>query len=257
MRLRREARTAAAVSHPNLASIYGIETWQGMPMLILEMLEGGTLAQKIERGRLSQAAAIELGIAIAEGLAQLHAADILHRDLKPSNIGYTRDGVPKLMDFGIARVMYDLRRDGRIEPVGGGAGDASGALPPTSIWNETATSLDLSRQLAGTLSYLSPEALNGQRADASFDLWSLAIVLYECLLGSKVFGTGDVRQIMTRIRLGRVPDFAQVCPQYDQALGAFFRSALHKNAARRPATALEVKQMLIELRGRIGQARRD
>ena len=254
MRLRREARTAAAVSHPNLASIYGIETWQGTPMLILEMLEGGTLAQKIERERLSQAAAVDLGIAIAEGLAQLHAADILHRDLKPSNIGYTRDGVPKLMDFGIARVMYDLRRDGRIEPVGG-AGDASGALPPTSIWNETATSLDLSRQLAGTLSYLSPEALNGQRADASFDLWSLAIVLYECLLGSKVFGAGDVRQIMTRIRLGRVPDFAQVCPQYDQALGAFFRSALHKNAARRPTTALEVKQMLVDLRGRIGHAR--
>jgi hypothetical protein len=251
MRLRREARTAAAVSHPNLASIYGIETWQGMPMLILEMLEGGTLAQKIERERLSQGAAIELGIAIAEGLAQLHAADILHRDLKPSNIGYTRDGVPKLMDFGIARVMYDLRRDGRIEPVGG-ADDATGVLPPTSIWNETATSLDLSRQLAGTLSYLSPEALNGQRADASFDLWSLAIVLYECLLGSKVFGTGDVRQIMTRIRLGRVPDFALVCPQYDQALGVFFRSALHKNATRRPTTALEVKQMLIELRGRIG-----
>jgi hypothetical protein len=250
MRLRREARTAAAVSHPNLASIYGIETWQGTPMLIFEMLEGGTLARRLEQEKLSQAAAVDLGIAMAEALAQLHAADILHRDIKPSNIGYTRDGVPKLMDFGIARVMFDLRRDDRIE-TGAGTGDDASLLPPTSIWNQTATSLDLSRQLAGTLSYLSPEALNGQRADASFDLWSLAIVLYECLLGRKVFGAGDVRQIMTRIRLGRVPDFGQVCPGYDPALGDFFRSALHKNASRRPGTAQELRQMLVGVRALI------
>ncbi|MBV8202153.1 MAG: protein kinase [Acidobacteria bacterium] len=252
MRLRREARTAAAVSHPHLASIYGIETWQGVPMLILELLEGGTLAQRIERERLSQAAAVDLGIAMAEGLAQLHFADILHRDIKPSNIGFTRDGVPKLMDFGIARVMFDLRRDGTIES-GGSTDDGVALLPPTSIWNQTATSLDLSRQMAGTLSYLSPEALNGQRADASFDLWSLAIVLYEGLLGRKVFGTGDVRQIMNRIRLGRVPDFAQVCPEYDPALADFFRTALHKSLARRPGTALEVKQMLVEVRSRLAR----
>jgi len=250
MRLRREARTAAAVSHPHLASIYGIETWQGIPMLILELLEGGTLAQRIERERLSQAVAVDLGIAMAEGLAQLHSADILHRDIKPSNIGFTRDGVPKLMDFGIARVMFDLRRDRTVES-GGSTDDDAALLPPTSIWNQTVTSLDLSRQLAGTLSYLSPEALNGQRADASFDLWSLAIVLYEGLLGRKVFGTGDVRQIMTRIRLGRVPDFAQVCPEYDPVLGDFFRTALHKSLSRRPGTALEVKQMLVEVRSRL------
>lgn len=251
MRLRREARTAATVSHPHLASIYGIETWQGVPMLILELMEGGTLAQKIERGRLPETAAVDLGIAVAGGLARLHAADILHRDIKPSNIGFTREGVPKLMDFGIARVMFDLRRDGTIE-TGGSTDDAAGLLPPpTSIWNQTATSLDLSRQLAGTLSYLSPEALNGQRADASFDLWSLAIVLFECLLGRKVFGTGDVRQITTRIRLGRVPDFAQVCPEYDPALGAFFRAVLHKSPSRRPGTALEIQRMLIEVRSRL------
>jgi hypothetical protein len=250
MRLRREARTAAAVSHPHLASIYGIETWQGVPMLILEFLEGGTLAQKIEQARLPQLAAVDLGIAMAEGLAQLHSVDILHRDIKPSNIGFTRDGVPKLMDFGIARVMFDLRRDGRSDTAGS-ADDASAFLPPTSIWNQTVTSVDLSRQLAGTLSYLSPEALNGQRAEASFDLWSLAIVLFECLLGHKVFGTGDVRKIMTRIRLGRVPDFAQVCPEHDEALGNFFRAALHKSANRRPGTALELKQMLIEVRTRL------
>jgi GAF domain-containing protein len=250
MRLRREARTAAAVSHPHLASIYGIETWQGVPMLILEFLEGGTLAQKIEQERLPPLAAVDLGIAMAEGLAQLHSVDILHRDIKPSNIGFTRDGVPKLMDFGIARVMFDLRRDGRSDAAGS-HDDASAFLPPTSVWNQTVTSVDLSQQLAGTLSYLSPEALNGQRADASFDLWSLAIVLFESLLGRKVFGTGDVRKITTRIRLGRVPDFAQVCPEHEGSLGDFFRTALHKSASRRPGTALELRQMLIGVRTRL------
>jgi eukaryotic-like serine/threonine-protein kinase len=251
MRLRREARTAAAVSHPHLASIYGIETWQGTPMLILELLDGGTLADRIERQRLTPAATLDLGIAIAEALAHLHSADILHRDVKPSNIGFNRDGMPKLMDFGIARVMFDLRRDGRVEDVGTPDDDASSFLRPTSILDQTATSLDLSRQFAGTLSYLSPEALNGQRADASFDLWSLAIVLYECLLGRKVFTGGDVRQITSRIRLGRVPDFAQVCPEYDSALADFFRRALHRTVARRPASALELKQMLTEARRKL------
>lgn len=250
MRLRREARTAASVSHVHLASIYGIETWQGTPMLILEMLEGGTLAQRIEHGRLTQLATVDIGIAIAGALAQLHTADILHRDVKPSNIGFTRDGVPKLMDFGIARVMFDLRRDGR--PDAEVSDDDSTFLPPTSILHQTATSVDVSRQFAGTLSYLSPEALNGQRADALFDLWSLAIVLFECLLGRKVFGAGDPHQITTRIRLGRVPDFAQVCPEYDPTLADFFRTALHKSTGRRPGTAQELRQMLLGVRTKLG-----
>ena len=148
---------------------------------------------------------------MAEALEHLHASDILHRDIKPSNIGYTRDGVPKLMDFGIARVMFDLRRDLEV-PSAGRPGRGLGLLPPTSVWNRTPTSVTASKQLVGTLAYLSPEALNGQPADTSFDLWSLAIVLYECLLGRKIFSGGDMHQLMNRIRHGRVPDFAQVCP---------------------------------------------
>ncbi len=116
MRLRREARTAAAVSHPHLAPVYGMETWQGTPMLVMELLEGGTLTQRIEKGRLEADETVELGIAMAEALEHLHASDILHRDIKPSNIGYARDGTPKLMDFGIARVMFDLRRDHEAPP---------------------------------------------------------------------------------------------------------------------------------------------
>lgn len=245
MRLRREARTAAAVSHRHLAPVYAMETWQGTPMLVLELLEGGTLAQRIERGGLAACETVEIGIAVADALAQLHAVEILHRDIKPSNIGFTRDGVPKLMDFGIARVTFDLRRDRLGSSFEGEEEDS--LLPPTSIWQRTPTSVTMSKQLVGTLSYLSPEALAGETADPSFDLWSLAIVLYECLLGRKVF-SGDPKQVMARIKQGRVPELTQVLPEADEDLVDFFRTALHRNRARRPATALELKARLEALR---------
>ncbi|HVR99150.1 MAG TPA: serine/threonine-protein kinase [Thermoanaerobaculia bacterium] len=256
MRLRREARTAAAVSHLHLAAVYGMETWQGTPMLVLELLEGGTLGQRVEaRGKLPPREMVDLGIDMAEALAKLHASDILHRDLKPSNIGFTKDSIPKLMDFGIARVMFDLRRD--ADSTGGfdDLDESASILPPTSIWHQTPTSLSVSRQLVGTLSYLSPEALNGEPADVSFDLWGLAIVLYETLIGRKVFTGGEVRQLMNRIKSGRVPDFSQVCPEHDDVLGDFFRSALHRNVARRPETAKEFKRQLEAVKERLATAR--
>jgi hypothetical protein len=248
MRLRREARTAAAVSHRHLAPIYGMETWQGTPMLVLELLEGGTLAQRLERGPMTPLETVELGIAVTDALAQLHSVDILHRDIKPSNIGFTRDGVPKLMDFGIARVTFDLRRD-RLSAFDGEEDDS--LLPPTSVWQRTPTSsLTMTQQLVGTLSYLSPEALAGEPAEPAFDLWSLAIVLYECLLGRKVFG-GDPKQVMARIKQGRVPELSQVLPDADEELADLFRAALHKNPARRPASARELRAKLEALRSRL------
>jgi len=250
MRLRREARTAAAVSHRHLAGVYGLETWQGTPLLIMELMEGGTLTQRIEKGQLSARDTVELGIAMAEALEHLHEADILHRDIKPSNIGYTKTGVPKLMDFGIARVLLDLRPE-RSEAMDGLDEEDSAILPPTSIWDHSPTSVTLSRQLVGTLSYLSPEALSGESPNASFDLWGLAVVLYECVLGRKLFAGMDMKQTMARIRQGRVPDYEQSRPDLDPALGQFFRSALHRTPARRPGSARDMRRRLEEVRGRL------
>lgn len=256
MRLRREARTAAAVSHPHLAPIYGMETWKGVPMLVMELLEGGTLSQRAGRGAFGARETLDLGIAMAGALAQLHAADILHRDIKPSNIGYTKDGTPKLMDFGIARVMLELRREDDLDDLEGeglGEDDETGLIPAVAVWmDEEAPHLPPRRRFAGTLSYLSPEALEGEPADETFDLWSLSVVLYECLLGRKVFAGTDA-QIVERIQSGRVPDFSQVCPEHPEALGRFFRDALHRALDRRPATALELKKRLEEVRREIGQ----
>ncbi|MFL6196931.1 MAG: protein kinase domain-containing protein [Thermoanaerobaculia bacterium] len=232
-RLRREARTAAAVSHPHLAPIYGLETWKGTPLLVLELLEGGTLAQRIIHGPLSPRETVDLGIAMSGALGQLHQADILHRDIKPSNIGYTRDGVPKLMDFGIARFLFEPAPEEDLEELEPGE-DEAGAIPPH-------------HRFAGTLSYLAPEALRGATADESFDLWSLGIVLFECLLGRKIF-TGPPQQVIARIRAVGVPDFSQVCPEHEGPLGDFFREALHRSTAHRPATAEEMRERLEAVR---------
>jgi serine/threonine protein kinase len=238
MRLRREARTAAAVSHPHLAPVFGMETWQGTPMLVMELLEGGTLAQRVFREGMSERETVELGIAMAGALGQLHAADILHRDLKPSNIGYTRDGVPKLMDFGIARVIFELRDEEAQEEID--EDDPGMAV----VWQPGGEpGLDPGLRFVGTLSYLSPEAVRCAPADATFDLWGLCVVLYECLLGRKVF-SGTNSQIFDRIRSGLVPDFAQVCPGRSAALADFFRDALHRTPSRRPATARDLQRRL-------------
>ena len=95
----------ALVSHPNLALIFGAESWYGRPILVCELLAGGTLADRHARGRLPVDQVIGLGIALADVLAAIHDAGVLHRDLKPSNIGFTEHGAPKLLDFGLARML--------------------------------------------------------------------------------------------------------------------------------------------------------
>ncbi|HEX5760767.1 MAG TPA: serine/threonine-protein kinase [Thermoanaerobaculia bacterium] len=245
LRLRREARAAAAVVHPHLAGIYGVETWKGTPMLVLELLEAGTLGQRIEKGVLGPAETVELGIAMAGALERLHAAEILHRDVKPNNIGFARDGVPKLMDFGIARMTLDTRTE-----MGGTSGSAAdwleGGEAATWVWGPDEK--PPGRQLVGTLSYLSPEALEGEPAAASFDLWSLCVVLYECLIGRKLFRGDDMKQVTARILMGRVPDLGDVRADAPEPLARFFRAALHRDINRRPADAAALRERLLEVR---------
>ena len=159
MALKPEAWAMATVTHPAVAEIHGIESWRGRPILVVEFLPGGTLADKLRRGPLPAPRALSVTTLLADALAALHEAGYLHGDVKPSNIGFTSNGSPKLLDFGLARETNDADTQG------------------------------------GTLRYLSPEVLSGLPAEEADDVWSLCVVLHEMVAGEHPFAGGGDSQL--------------------------------------------------------------
>ena len=169
-----EAWAMAAVTHPAVAQIHGVESWRGRPFLVTEFLPGGTLADRLRRGPVPVPDAVAVTTSLAEALAALHRAAYLHGDVKPSNIGFTAGGAAKLLDFGLARWMHD-------SAIGG-----------------------------GTVRYLSPEVLSGRPAEAADDVWSLCVVLYEMVTGEHPFADGDdAHEAAARIRRQRLRRIAR------------------------------------------------
>lgn len=230
----------AAVSHPNLALIFGAESWQGTPILVVELLEGGTLSHRLRTGPLGVPETLHLGMALADALGALHDAGVLHRDVKPSNIGYSKPGVPKLMDFGVASLVESM----------------GGAEPPlrvsrTSSPDARTTGLTRSKThaVAGTPLYMSPEAVRGYTPEPSFDLWSLAVVLYESVAGHHPFGADTPDHVFGLVARARVPDLRTAVPQCPDRVAAFFRRALHPQRDQRPRTARDFQAQLAALIG--------
>jgi hypothetical protein len=240
-RLRREARAMAAVTHENLALVYGVESWFGSPLLVVELLEGGTLSQRLRSGKLDPRPAIDLGITLAGVLSTLHTAGVLHRDIKPSNVGYTSSGVVKLLDFGLAKILDDSRAA------------ASGALevPYDDLDDVPAhalTILTVTRCAVGTPIYLSPEAARGQDPDPRFDLWALAVVLFEAVAGIHPLLIRETAGLRHRIFEGEVADIRTLVPDCPEVLARFFDLTLARDAAARPASAEEMRERLRALR---------
>lgn len=231
-RLRREARVLGAVSHSHLAVIFGFETWHGTPMLLLEYLGAGTLVDRVDDTPLSARETVELGISLSGALARLHASGILHRDIKPSNIGYTAGGIPKLLDFGIAR--FQIEPDEERDPGGG-----SERRAPIEIDRLTST-----HGLMGTLPYLAPEILAGADPSPMTDLWSLAVVLWEAHAGRNAIDGTDATEQADLIRQAAIPRLDSVAPECPPALADFFARALHREAERRPRSASEFEEEL-------------
>ena len=245
VRLRREARAMASVSHRNLATIFGAETWLGRPMLVCEYLPGGTLADRLARAPLSLHDMIDTGLALCSVLAAIHRAGVLHRDIKPSNIGFSAEGTPKLLDFGIARILTAVS-----SPAAAVSGTTTGMRD-----DELSLAAATESAIRGTPLYMSPEALMADPPDPSFDLWSLAMVLYEAVVGRHPLLSDDpVSNARPRRRGPDVPEICVLNPVLPTAVGQFFRRALAPSRGDRPQTAEELHAMLAVLSEQISES---
>ena len=225
-RLRYEAKAMAAVTHPHLATIHGIETWRGQPLLICEYMANGTLADRLATEAMSVPEAMALGIQLADALAVVHDAGLLHRDIKPSNIGYLDRQTPKLLDFGLVHMLLETK-----PPAGFFADRPPGQELPLA-------SLSLSHGMVGTPLYLAPEAVRGEPPSATFDLWSLNVLLLEAIIGRHPFRGLSLRDTLDRITAA---DCEAALWSIDRgSLAEYFRRALAHSVPSRPPRARDV-----------------
>lgn len=173
-RFEREARTLASLNHPNIAGIYGVEEEDGASYLLLEYVEGETLADRIDRGPIPVDEAVEIAAQIALGVETAHEAGVIHRDLKPANVKITPDGNVKVLDFGLARTD---------EP----SGSSTNIHDDPTLTSPAQHSPTIPGVILGTAAYMSPEQARGRRVDTRTDIWSFGVVLYEMLTGASPF----------------------------------------------------------------------
>ena len=212
-RFEREARLLAALNHPHISAIHGLEAIDGVPALVLELVEGPTLADRIARGRIPVDEALPIAREITEALEAAHERGIIHRDLKPANIKVTRDGHAKVLDFGLAKVL---------------AGDGSGS-DVSQLPMATATALRPGT-IVGTPAYMSPEQARGQATDKRADIWAFGCVLYEMLTGERAFGGDDVPDTLTCI-MTKEPDWTALPPGTPAPVRRLLGRCLDKNPA--------------------------
>ena len=238
-RLRREAQAMASLQHPNLAVIYGIETWQGIPFLVEEYLAGGTLTNRISAARLGIGEAIELGITLAGVLETLHGSGIIHCDIKPSNIGYTRAGTPKLLDFGL---VHMLRRSGD------GNLSSTAAVTSDTPRDVSGSFIATDRGVMGTPPYMSPEAIRAHQPAPPVDLWALSVVLYESIGGRRPFEGVDAQEIFRHVGAGQFPGLQTLRENCRDEVARFFTNAFSPDPSQRPQNAKAFKTALMALR---------
>ena len=230
-RFEREAKTISALSHPHICALYDVGSQDGIEYLVMELLEGQTLADRLEKGRLPTDQVLKFGIEIASALDKAHHAGIVHRDLKPGNIMLTKSGV-KLLDFGLAKLR------------------ASAAEKELSQLSALPTELSPSQPLTergtvmGTFQYMAPEQLEGREADSRTDIFSFGCVLYEMATGKKAFA-GKSRASMIAAIMERDPaPISATAPMTPPALDRVVKTCLAKDPEDRFQTAHDVKLQL-------------
>ncbi len=214
-RLVREARALAALNHPNIATIHGIEDLEGSHALVLELVDGEPLSHRLRRGPLPVGEALAIARQIAAALEAAHAKDIVHRDLKPANVVLAPDGVAKVLDFGLAKIVEEDRSA------------ADGTDLPTITATNTREGL-----VVGTAAYMSPEQARGRRVDKRTDLWSFGCLLFEMLAGRRAF-SGETRGDVMAAVLEHEPDWLALPPATPAPVRRLLRRTLAKDPRER------------------------
>jgi serine/threonine-protein kinase len=226
-RFEREARTVAALNHPHICTLHDIGNQDGIDFLVMEYLDGETLAQRLQKGALPLDQALTIAIEIADALDKAHRQGIVHRDLKPGNIMLTKAGA-KLLDFGLAK----LRKSGTV-----GATGFSAATTQTEPLTGRGTIL-------GTLQYMAPEQLEGKEADTRTDIFALGTVIYEMVTGRKAFEGRSQANLIAAIIQMDPPAVSSIRPVTPPALDRIVATCLAKDPDERWQTATDLKREL-------------
>jgi len=257
-RFEREARAISALDHPNICTIYEVEEHEGQPFIVMQLLQGQTLRQRIEsagsaKSSFSQSELLDFGVQIATGLEAAHQKGIIHRDVKPANIFITNRGEIKLLDFGLAKLVGT-----------GGVGE----MPATkqretgpqdsAMAGASQSSMTLTGAMMGTASYMSPEQVRREQLDARCDLFSFGVVLYEMATGHQPFRGHDLQAIHDAILNHTPPSPLALNPDLPMQLEPIIGTALEKNRENRYQSASELRADLTRLKrdsesGRGGQ----
>ena len=236
-RLRREARVLAALNHVNIGAIYGLEAFNGKAGptfgLVLELVDGRTLAERLVAGRLPVAEALDVARQIAGALEAAHLQGIVHRDLKPGNIKVREDGTVKVLDFGLAR----LAEAGAEDAVPADS-PAESALPSIVTPAMSATGMIL-----GTAAYMSPEQAKRKPADKRSDIWAFGCVLYEMLSGTRAFAGDDAAEVLEAV-VTKEPDWTRLPSEVPPTVATYLRRCLHKDPRERVADAQDIRLAL-------------
>ena len=222
-RVLQEARAAAGLSHPNIATIFDVLDTPDGPTLVMEYVPGESLAHHVARGALPAARALEIAGQICDGLIEAHARGIVHRDLKPANIQITPDGKAKILDFGIAQLTV--------------SGEEQASAP-------TVTSSVEAGRLSGSPGYMAPEQLGGGRADERTDIYAVGVVLYEMLTGRRPYPGGDLLSSALAVLKGGAPPVSELVPGTPPLVSALVERAMAREAADRFPNAGELAREL-------------
>jgi serine/threonine protein kinase/Tol biopolymer transport system component len=245
-RFKREAQAVSSLNHANICTIYHNDEYEGQPFIVMELIEGETLSQRIARGPLPLKELFEIALQICKGLAAAHARGIVHRDIKPSNIVITTDGVAKILDFGVAKLQDPVTQDpvtkDQRPPDETGAGRKA---PSVDLSMASDLTLTLTGAAMGTAAYMSPEQTRGEELDARTDLFSFGVVLYEMATGRHAFG-GNSAPALHEAILKRTPlRVRELNPELPLKLQKIINKALQKDRGARYQSASEMSAGLV------------